>query len=207
MASDYESTHQVNTGTDIYAVFNNKVMAPAQGVSYSVTRQKAPIYTLGSADARAVARSKRGIAGSMIMTTFDRHCLGSFIVEDGGAGEFYAKKDEMAYSDANPYELGNPLTLPSDGDVTPFTRDEIPKSVLAQDLADERAPMYADQILPFDVTLTGMNESGNGQAMRIYAVEFLNEGSGVSIDDTSNEVQLTYIARMMSPWIASAEYA
>ena len=43
-------------------------------VSDSVTREKAPIYTMGSADS-SFSRNKRGIAGSLIWVNFDRHAL------------------------------------------------------------------------------------------------------------------------------------
>ncbi len=38
----------------------------AQAINYSVTREKAPIYTMGSADCRSYSRNKRGIAGGLI---------------------------------------------------------------------------------------------------------------------------------------------
>ena len=38
--------------------------------------------------------------------------------------------------------------------------------------------------------------------MRIYGVEFLNVGSGSSIDDLVLEEQCTYIARSIQPWKA-----
>jgi hypothetical protein len=56
-------------------------------------------------------------------------------------------------------------------------------------------PWYSDQILPFDITLAGASELGAATAMRIYGVEILNEGSGVSIDDAVTEMQATFVAR------------
>ena len=53
--------------------------AELQAVSYSVTREKAPIYTLGSSDVRSFSRNKRGIAGSLIWINFDRHGLLSLV--------------------------------------------------------------------------------------------------------------------------------
>ncbi len=44
-------------------------------------------------------------------------------------------------------------------------------------------PWYSDQVLPFDITLAGANEYGAMAAAKIFGVEILNEGSGVSIDD------------------------
>ena len=56
-------------------------------------------------------------------------------------------------------------------------------------------PNYSDQILPFDITLAGTNEVGAATAMKIFGVEILNEGSGVSIDDAVTEMQATFVAR------------
>jgi len=49
-------------------------------------------------------------------------------------------------------------------------------------------PWYSDQILPFDITLAGASELGAATAMKIFGVEILNEGSGVSIDDAVTEM-------------------
>ena len=55
--------------------------------------------------------------------------------------------------------------------------------------------MYADQILPFDVTLSSANEFGKGSVMRIIGLEILNEGSGYSIDSIIAEKACTFVAR------------
>jgi hypothetical protein len=49
--------------------------AELQAISYAITREKAPIYTMGSADPRAYSRNKRGIAGNLIWINFDRNAL------------------------------------------------------------------------------------------------------------------------------------
>ena len=38
--------------------------------------------------------------------------------------------------------------------------------------------------------------------MKIFGVEILNEGSGVSIDDAVTEMQATFVARYVEPWVA-----
>ena len=63
-------------------------------------------------------------------------------------------------------------------------------------------PWYSDQILPFDITLAGTNENGAATCMKIFGVEILNEGSGVSIDDAVTEMQATFVARFVEPWAA-----
>jgi hypothetical protein len=64
-------------------------------------------------------------------------------------------------------------------------------------------PWYSDQILPFDITLAGANEYGAMCAAKIFGVEILNEGSGVSIDDAVTEMmQATFVARAIEPMSA-----
>ncbi len=67
---------------------------------------------------------------------------------------------------------------------------------------EEAKPWYSDQILPFDITLAGTNEQGSATAMKIFGVEILNEGSGISIDDSVQEMQSTFVARFIEPWQA-----
>ncbi len=58
-----------------------------------MSREKAPVYTLGSADPRAYSRNKRGIAGSLIWINFDRHALLSLFHK--ALGKFVADVDEI----------------------------------------------------------------------------------------------------------------
>ena len=60
-------------------------------------------------------------------------------------------------------------------------------------------PWYADQVLPFDITLAGANEYGAMTAAKVFGVEILNEGSGISIDDAVSEAQATFVARGVEP--------
>ena len=65
-----------------------------QAVSYSVTREKAPISsTMGSADPRSYSRNKRGIAGSLIWINFDRHALLDLFAK--AQGRFPANIDDI----------------------------------------------------------------------------------------------------------------
>jgi hypothetical protein len=60
-------------------------------------------------------------------------------------------------------------------------------------------PWYSDQILPFDVTLSGANEYGAMCAAKIFGLEILNEGSGISIDDAVTEMQATLTREIPLP--------
>ncbi len=206
-----QGTYSVFTGTDIYTVFADTIISTIQGISYSITRQKAPIYTMGSPDPRAFARSKRGIAGSMILTTFDRHALSDFM----RASEFAAKKDSIETTGSNPNRLADDNVSPASlaeavqtvspnqvGNLSGISNINAALETGAPDqMSQADTPMFTDQLMPFDTTLMGSNEYGIGSVMRVFGLEVLNEGSGVSIDDTSNEVQMTYIARLISPWV------
>jgi len=60
-------------------------------------------------------------------------------------------------------------------------------------------PWYADQILPFDITIAGANEYGAAASAKLFGVEILNEGFGTSIDDTVIEQQATFVAQTIAP--------
>ena len=63
------------SGADLVATFANKVIGELQQISWAVQRDKAPVFTCGSPDARSFSRGKRGIAGSMVFAVFDHDSL------------------------------------------------------------------------------------------------------------------------------------
>jgi len=71
----------------------------------------------------------------------------------------------------------------------------------------KKVPYYADQIPPFDITVTFVNEYGNAAVRSIYGVELLNEGSGASMDDIVIEETMTYVARELGPMYTIATSA
>ena len=97
VASPFSRSYNSFSGVDIKGVFASKVIAELQAISYSVTREKAPIYTMGSADPRSFSRGKRGIAGTLVFVVFDRHVLLSLLggySNDGGL-KFQSDKDDI----------------------------------------------------------------------------------------------------------------
>jgi len=75
------------------AVLGHTPFAELQAISYSVTREKAPSYTMGSPDVRSFSRNKRGCAGSLIWVNFDRHALLNLVRK--AAGTFLANVDDI----------------------------------------------------------------------------------------------------------------
>jgi hypothetical protein len=208
LESEIARSYNSFSGSDIRAVIGNIPFAEIQAISYSVTREKAPIYTMGSPDPRSFSRNKRGVAGSLVWINFDRHALLNVIYQ--ASGVFVANVDDVRPE-------FNPASQQAISQTAVFTSSlfrpvpiPIPATVDAQDVPintvsgfkQEATPWYSDQILPFDVTLAATNEIGAASTMKIFGVEILNEGSGVSIDDAVTEMQATWVARLVEPWQA-----
>src|SRR5699024_8931788 len=56
-------------------------------------------------------------------------------------------------------------------------------------------PEYADQLMPFNITVTMANEFGSRSGMEIYGIQLLNEGTGFSIDDIVTAKAYSFVAR------------
>jgi len=75
MASPTINTLTSFSGADLVVSFANQVIGELQQLSWAIQREKAPVFTLGSPDARSFSRGKRGIAGSMVFAVFDHDSL------------------------------------------------------------------------------------------------------------------------------------
>lgn len=176
-------TYTSMSGCDIQAFIESSLLGNIQGVSFSVTREKAPIYVMGGTDPVSFSRGKRGIAGSLIFTNFDREALYDIKNSKTLDLKYYKKNFDIA-AGGRSYDLLN--TSGIDG-------------TLNLDGAPAVAN-YSDQIPPFSIVLSGANEYGSSMWMAILGCELLNEGAGISIDDIVNETQMTFVARGIVPW-------
>lgn len=193
-ADSFARTYNSFSGVDMLVTFGGTLVGELQGVSYTVQREKAPVYTMGSADPRSFSRGKRGIAGSLVFVVFDRSAL------------------LEAFKDA-PFLIGK--TERHGGEIIDVSVPQIeitgvgatsigatgPKTVTLDKILAR--PNYHDQILPFEVVVTAANEYGHFASMKIHGVEILNCGSDMSIDDISTDEACTFIARAITSWNAS----
>lgn len=209
-AEVYRQSYNSFSGVDMAVVVDNKELGEIQGLSYTITREKAPMYSMGSADPRAFSRGKRGIAGSMVFLVFDR----SPLINSLQRSAFYV---------ANKYEVSNLTRDPLDGDIggavklldnaTIFKEDGTGStsavSTVVTDIGGNGYPStdkviararYPDQILPFTVVLTAANEYGHIARMVINGVEIMNCGTGMSIDDITTDESCTFVATSIIPW-------
>lgn len=175
-------TYTSMSGCDIQAFIESTLIGNIQGISFSITREKAPIYVMGHSDPVSFSRGKRGIAGSLIFTNFDREALWDVKNNKTLDLQYYKKPFDLA-AGGRSYDL-----MGTDANVNTLLEGQ------------KTTANYSDQIPPFSIVLTGANEYGNTMWMSILGVELLNEGAGLSIDDIVNETQMTFVARMIVPW-------
>ncbi|MFS1019737.1 hypothetical protein ACFC9N_10545 [Enterococcus casseliflavus] len=179
-SSDYSKTYTSFSGSDITATIGTVVIGTLQSITYSVTREKAPIYTMGDPNPKSFSRGKRGIAGSLVFTVFDRDSL----------------KEIKSQSLINASGL-NTSAIHKTGTAPEGVSAAAGKSLdsIVSQWQTQRNPVYTDEIPPFDITITFMNEYGQSASMIIFGVECLNEGMGMSVDDITTERAVTFVAR------------
>lgn len=179
--SKYSKTFTSYSGADIVASFNGVVVGELQAITYSVTREKAPIYVMGDPNPKSFSRGKRGIAGSLVFTVFDRDSLHSL----------------KTAGDAFVYAHGLNSTALPEGQVLAVHEQAASVDAANPQTAwkNKRKPIFSDEIPPFDITINFLNEYGQAAKMTIFGVEILNEGMGMSIDDITTEKACTFIAR------------
>ncbi len=188
-------------GVDIQAIFEDVVFGELQMVSYKIDREKAPIYTMGSADLRTIARGKRLVTGACVFIVFDRDSLMETMLNTVAGTVSLTKTDtaNLARED----EVNR-----SGGTISQFAGLAIPGSsfdgtdagLIAAQLKEVTSAKLADQLLAFDITLVGSNEYGANTKMIIHGVELMTEASGVSIDDLVIEKQFSFLARRVTNW-------
>jgi hypothetical protein len=203
---EYTRTFSSFSGADIVATFNGRIIGELQAITYSVVREVAPIYTMGSPDPRSFSRGKRGISGSMIFTQFDRDALLSEMKKQY-QGAPVLQTFQQFKANMNPYEneILSGLKATERGYGVHAWDDIMTRLGYAQaggntgfddsNITGFYEPEYADQLMPFNISITMANEFGQRAGMEIYGVQILNEGSGFSVDDVVAAKAYTFVAR------------
>lgn len=201
--SKYTKTYSTFGGSDILCSFNDVVIGECQAITYSITREKVAVYTLGSAEPRSFSRGKRGIAGNLVFTVFNRDSLLSSIGEDQVISKY---KGNDIVTLLNEYDHRFLSMDKWDDYMTNAALDSAgsPDEYTNALVNDEAKPVYADELLPFDITISCANEYGNKAVTVIYGVEILNEGVGFSIDSPTSERAYTFVARAVDSMVPTA---
>lgn len=188
-------TYNSFSGVDMVVTFGGKIIGELQGISYTIQREKAPIYSMGEADPRSFSRGKRGIAGSIVFVVFDRSALLEVMKDRPYIANRYSIPQgfEIADVSVSTIEIVPGIIGPAVGSASPTVSRIALDKVIA-------APNYLDQVLPFDVVITASNEYGAVARMMIHGVEIVNAGSSLSINDITTDEACTYIANAITPW-------
>lgn len=193
--SQYARTFNSFSGIDIIPVFDGHPIGECQGISYSVSREKAPLYTLGSPNPRSFSRGKRGIAGAVVFLVFDRSALFDSLKDDS---YFWGNVWEEPVKNATTAATRNLASQPVAG-VAGAGANVVGSGAITVEKTSQRA-FYHDQIPPFDVKLIASTERGHGAVMEILGMEILNCGSGISVDDITTDESCTWIGVNIIPW-------
>lgn len=153
---------------------------------------------MGSPDPRSFSRGKRGIAGSLVFTVFNKDALNELKSESAfhtSVANSDFRDGLSAYIDAKHENFRDTPEGEFFGDVNDWEQ-------IQEDSNNGfvvKPAYYADEIPPFDITITMVNEYGQAAKFSLVGVEILNEGSGMSIDDISTEKACTFVARGLTP--------
>ena len=198
----YTKTYSTFGGSDIVCSFDDVVIGECQAITYSITREKVAVYTLGSAEPRSFSRGKRGIAGNLVFIVFNRDALLSSL----GDRKITKYKGNDVVTLLNEYDTRFLSMDKWDDYMTNAALDNAgqPDEYTNALVNDQAQPVYADELLPFDITISCANEYGQRAVTVIYGVEILNEGVGFSIDSPTSERAYTFVARAVDSMVPVA---
>jgi hypothetical protein len=83
---------------------------------------------------------------------------------------------------------------------TDFNLQVSQEIALSAAIAGSQKIQYVDQLPPFDLTLIGVDETGNAAKMSIFGIKMSNESGAWSQNDLGNSVAFSYVARAIDPW-------
>lgn len=205
--SEYMKTFSSFSGADIVATIGSQVFGELQAITYAVQREIAPVYTCGSSSPRSFSRGKRAIQGSLVFIVFDRDSLLNCLLNElaaKGVDQFTAAGNVGT----NNTGLNRWLNVSGFGQGTTATTNwntltaNAPKTVgVPSNFARLNSSniKFLDQLPPFDITISMANEYGQHSGLKVMAVQVLNEGSGMSIDDMVIEKACSFVARDIIP--------
>lgn len=136
---------------------------------------------MGSPEPRSFSRGKRAISGSLVFIVFDKDALLETLLAalQQNPVDLYTAGGNLQ----DPFQGMDEWNLATEGDEN------------RRKLLTPNNIKYLDQVPPFNISITAANEYGNETSMKIFGVQILNEGSGMSIDDMVIEKACSFVAR------------
>ena len=208
-----EVPYKAFSGSNIYATIGHKRIGALQALTVSITREVAALYSFSDPNPKTFVKGKRGIGGTLVFTQFDRHALleDVFRLDENATlrnnnGMFSSRFLDGATDGL----LNSPLSPSSNFDhniaqgIQQSNPNGVGDDILGEltsvyELVANQRRVYSDQIPPFDITVTMVNETGDAAFCVIGGVQLVNEGWGYTLDDLVSEVAFTYVARSITP--------
>lgn len=196
-----DQQYRVFSGADMTAYIGNRRVGKLAGITCSTTREVVPVYTWGDPNPKAFVKGKRGIAGSLVFSQFDRHAIlrDLFNTENSTLQDIWSELLNKPDSNTADFSNGNSTWR----ELTQLSTDERRRrdAMETRFLVSKRKVNFVDMIPPFDVTITMVNELGDAAVVSIHGVQLVNEGWGYTLDDLTSEVAYTYLARSITPLV------
>lgn len=190
------------TGSDMVAYIGATKIGKLQGITCSITREMMPLYVAGDPNPKTFNKGKRGIAGNLVFTQFDRHAILRDLVD--ARTKQLQNIWGLINNNTSPGNLASAYNSVVTNVFNPLVNSNVAKAqqqdlLATYEMVSKRALNFSDQIPPFNITITLLNESGKGAFVNIYGVQLVNEGWSYTIDDMNSEAAFTYVARSIDP--------
>lgn len=205
---DESASRWAFSGADLHVYVGDVKIANMVGLTVSITREVVPLYTFGDPSPKTFVKGKRGIAGAMTFTQFDKHALLYTLRFNSRADNkdfetFDDLWDAVARASTSESEFLsqwqakiNDLKSMANRNSRDYYERVIGRTY---DYVKSRKIRYVDQLPPLDMTLVFLNESGAFAWLSLIGVQFVNEGFGYTLDDLASEVAVTYVATGIVP--------
>lgn len=188
------------TGADINAVItykdgatvHQKVIGTLSSITVSVVREVNPLWSMGSSDFRAVSKGKRSVSGTLVFTVFDKDPVVRDIFQDMTKTDLF----QATLTQNTDFETT------SGGLWSGATSAQSLSVQAAQNvrkLVGEQTRRYADQLPPFDITISMTNENGASSVAAVRQIYIVSQGGGWSTHDLESDQVYSYIARFYEP--------
>lgn len=195
------------TGADIQPIFYlpnatgqvvPKVVGSLASITVSAVREVSPQYVMGSADFKSVSRGKRSVSGTMTFTIFDRD---PFVRDIVASDQLKALENQYAglmnlVQEANKNEYDNWLGASID---QARLEQAIKATTSLRNIIGKQPLRYADQLAPFDITISMANDQGGAAVAAVRQVYIVSQGVGWSAHDMETDMVYSYIARWFEP--------
>lgn len=207
-------THSMTAfaGADIKAVVGGVEIGELQQVSWAATREKGGNYVLGDENPIGFSRGRRFVAGMFMLGFFSREALASAMRTEQARAIGGLRPSEYFEWHERIQGQGASHGLRAAGDVDTmdprsFALDGV--EGLRPQLASRRAGLprgltrtrYADQLMPFNITITAANEYGVAARCAILGIEIMNMETGFAIETMQADHRYSFLARDVTEWV------